>query len=113
VKFNVALCEPPFKAATIVADPLTVTAPTVAVKVAVFNPVAKDTNPGTVTFELLLESKTLAPAPGQAGTVTVQVDVPGAFTAAGRRTIFDRVAPDAIFPEPFDCCANISLRLPR
>ena len=59
------------------------TAPTVAVKVAVFSPVAKDTNPGTVTFALLLESKTLAPAPGQAGTVTVQVDVPGAFTVAG------------------------------
>jgi hypothetical protein len=85
VKFNTALCEPPFKAATIVADPLAVTAATVAVKVAVFWPVAKDTNPGTVTFELLLESKTLAPAPGQAGTVTVQVDVPGAFTVAGEQ----------------------------
>jgi hypothetical protein len=83
VKFKVALCEPPFSAAMMVADPSAVAGPTVAVKVALFAPVLKPTKPGTVTMGLLLESKTLAPAPGQAGTVTVQVEVPGALTVVG------------------------------
>ena len=83
VKFKVALSEPPFNAATIVADPLAVAGPTVAVKVALFAPGLNPTKPGTVTIGLLLESRTLAPAPGQAGTVTVQVEVPGAFTVVG------------------------------
>ena len=60
------------------------TANTVAVKAAVVTPDGTVTLAGTVALVLLLESITVKPAAGAAAlSVTVQEDVPGAFTMPG------------------------------
>ena len=57
---------------------------TVAVKPAVVAPAPTVTLPGTVAFALLLDSATASPPPGAAPlSVTVQLEVPGAFTLDG------------------------------
>ena len=62
-----------------------VTAATVAVNVALLSPAPILTLPGTVTFTLLLDSVTLVALEAAAVKVTVQVEVPGAFTVAGEQ----------------------------
>ena len=56
-----------------------------AVKVAPLSPTPILTLPGTVTLALLLESVTLEALTVAAVKVTVQVEVPGAFTVAGEQ----------------------------
>ena len=56
-----------------------------AVNEALFWPAPTATLPGTVMLALLLESVTVAPDGTAAVSVTVQLDVPGAFTAAGEQ----------------------------
>ena len=56
-----------------------------AVKVALLSPAPMFTLEGTVTLVLLLESAMLAALGAAAVRVTVQVDVPGAFTVAGEQ----------------------------
>ena len=56
-----------------------------AVKVALLSPAPILTLPGTVTLALLLESVTLEALTAAAVKVTVQVEVPGAFTVAGEQ----------------------------
>ena len=56
-----------------------------AVKVALLSPAPILTLPGTVTLALLLDSVTLAALEVAAVKVTVQVEVPGAFTVAGEQ----------------------------
>ena len=60
-----------------------VTEATVAVKVALLSPVPILTLAGTVTLALLLDSVTLAALTAAAVKVTVQVELPGAFTVPG------------------------------
>jgi hypothetical protein len=48
-------------------------------------PAVTATPAGTVMLALLLESDTVAPAGATAVRMTVQLDVPGAFTAAGEQ----------------------------
>ena len=62
-----------------------VTAPTVAVNVALLSPEPIVTLPGTVMLTLLLTSATLEALEAAAVRVTVQVEVPGAFTVAGEQ----------------------------
>jgi len=57
----------------------------VAVKVAPLSPTPILTLPGTVTLALLLESVTLEALTVAAVKVTVQVEVPGAFTVPGEQ----------------------------
>jgi len=57
----------------------------VAVKVALLSPEPILTLPGTVTLALLLESVTLEALTVAAVKVTVQVEVPGAFTVPGEQ----------------------------
>jgi hypothetical protein len=64
---------------------LDVTAPTVAVNVALLSPLPILTLPGTVTFALLLASMTLVAPEAALVKVAVQVEVPGAFTVAGEQ----------------------------
>ena len=69
-----------------------VIAATVAVKVPVVDPDATVTLAGTVVFALLLESATASPPPGAAPlNVTVQLEVPGAFTLDGEQDRFEGV----------------------
>ena len=63
------------------------TDPTVTVKPAEFCPAPMFADDGTVTFELLLDSDTAIALDAAADSVTVQFDVPGAFTAAGAQEI--------------------------
>jgi hypothetical protein len=56
---------------------------TVAVNVALLCPAPTLTVAGTVTFPLPLVTPTVAPDPPAAVSVMVQVELPGAFTAAG------------------------------
>ena len=56
-----------------------------AVKVALLRPTPILTLPGTVTLALLLDSVTLAALTAAAVKVTVQVEVPGAFTVVGEQ----------------------------
>jgi hypothetical protein len=59
---------------------------TVAVKVALVNPAPTLMLPGTVMLVLLLDSVTVDPPAGAAAVkVTVQLEVPGAFTVAGEQ----------------------------
>jgi hypothetical protein len=52
----------------------------------VVSPAPTPTLPGTVMLALLLDKVTVAPAPGAgAVSVTVQLEVPGAFTVAGEQ----------------------------
>jgi hypothetical protein len=60
-------------------------AATVAVNVALLSPVAILTLPGTVILALVLDSVTLEVLEAAAVSVTVQVEVPGAFTVAGEQ----------------------------
>jgi len=64
---------------------LAVTAATVAVNVALLSPAVILTLPGTVTLVLVLDSVTLEVLDAAAVRVTVQVEVPGAFTVAGEQ----------------------------
>ena len=61
------------------------TAATVAVKVALLSPAPIFTLPGTVTLVLLLSSVTLVAIEAAAVRVSVQLEVPGAFTVAGEQ----------------------------
>jgi hypothetical protein len=56
-----------------------------AVNEALLCPAVTATLAGTVILALLLESDTLAPDGAAAVSVTVQLDVPGAFTVAGEQ----------------------------
>lgn len=58
---------------------------TVAVKVALLSPAPTLTLDGTVMLALLLDRLTLAALAAAAVKVTVQVEVPGAFTVAGEQ----------------------------
>ena len=64
---------------------MAVTAATVAVNVALLSPAVILTLPGTVTLALVLDSVTLEVLDAAAVRVTVQVEVPGAFTVAGEQ----------------------------
>jgi hypothetical protein len=55
------------------------------VKVALLSPEPILTLPGTVTLVLLLASVTLVALEAAAVNITVQVEVPGAFTVAGEQ----------------------------
>jgi hypothetical protein len=77
--------ETPFNVAVSRADWLAVTAATVAVNVALLSPAVILTLPGTVTLVLVLDSVTLEVLDAAAVRVTVQVEVPGAFTVAGEQ----------------------------
>jgi len=57
----------------------------VAVNVALVSPAAIFILPGTVTLALVLDSVTLEVPEAAAVRVTVQVEVPGAFTVAGEQ----------------------------
>jgi hypothetical protein len=59
--------------------------PTLAVNDALLCPAATAALAGTVMLPLLLESVTVAPDGAVAVNVTVQLDVPGAFTVAGEQ----------------------------
>jgi hypothetical protein len=58
---------------------------TLAVNEALLCPAVTATLPGTVILTLLLESVTVAPDGTAAVSVTVQLDVPGAFTVPGEQ----------------------------
>ena len=59
---------------------------TLAVKGALLNPAPTPTLAGTVMLALLLDRATVAPPEGAgAVSVTVQLDVPGAFTVPGEQ----------------------------
>ena len=58
---------------------------TLAVNEALLCPAVTATLAGTVMLALLLESVTVAPEGTAAVNVTVQLDVPGAFTVAGEQ----------------------------
>jgi hypothetical protein len=62
-----------------------VTAPTVAVKVALLSPAVMVTLAGTVTLVLLLSRATLAELEAPAFKVAVQVEVPGPVTVDGEQ----------------------------
>ena len=83
VRFAVRV--PPFRLAVIVAVWSAFTAAMVAVNVALVCPEFTVTVAGTVTFALLSESPTEVAEAAAATRVTVQVDVPGAFTLAGEQ----------------------------
>jgi hypothetical protein len=59
--------------------------PTLAVNEALLCPAVTATLAGTVMLALLLESATVAPDGTADINVTVQLDVPGAFTVAGEQ----------------------------
>jgi hypothetical protein len=83
-KLNGNIWEEPFALAVIVAVWFVMIDPTVAVKFPAVAPDATVTLAGTAAFAVLLDSATTSPALGAAPLkVTVQVDVPGAFTLDG------------------------------
>jgi hypothetical protein len=83
-RFSVAVCETPLAVAVMIAVSSAVIAATVTVNPAEVAPEATVTLPGTVAFPLLLDSATASPPPGAAPLkVTVQLEVPGAFTLDG------------------------------
>jgi hypothetical protein len=59
---------------------------------ALFWPAGTTTLPGTVILALLLESATVAPEGTAAVSVTVQLEVPGAFTVAGEQLTLEGCA---------------------
>jgi len=82
---SVKVCERPLSVAVKRAVWSEVTAPTVAVNVALLSPLPIITLPGTVTLALLLASVTLVALDAAAVKVAVQVEVPGAFTVGGEQ----------------------------
>ena len=64
---------------------MVVTAATVAVNVALLSPEPMLTLPGTVMLVLVLDSVMLVALEAAPVKVTVQVEVPGAFTVAGEQ----------------------------
>jgi hypothetical protein len=82
---SVKVCERPFRVPVNRAVWLEVTAATVAVKVALLSPEPIPTLAGTVMLTLLLESVMLVALEVAAVKVTVQVEVPGAFTLVGEQ----------------------------
>jgi hypothetical protein len=58
---------------------------TVAVNEALLSPAPTPTLPGTVMLALLLDNVTVAPPAAAPVRVTVQLDVPGAFTVPGEQ----------------------------
>jgi hypothetical protein len=82
---SVKACEEPFKVLVSTAVLSEVTAATVAVNVALFNPAPMLTIAGMVMFALSLESVALAALTVAAAKVTVQAEVPGAFTIRGEQ----------------------------
>jgi hypothetical protein len=80
------VCDAPLRAAERIAAWSALMAPTVAVNAALGCPARTVTLGGTVMLELLLDRVIVAPAVGAAEVkVTVQVEVPGAFTVAGEQ----------------------------
>jgi hypothetical protein len=83
---SVKVWVPPFREAESRAVWFELMLATVAVKEALVNPAPTPTLAGTVMLPLLLDNVTVAPPPGAAAvSVTVQLDVPGAFTVAGEQ----------------------------
>jgi hypothetical protein len=83
-RFKVKLCDWPPPVPVINAVWFELTDATVAVKPAVVAPAPTVTFAGIVAFALLLDSVTSSPPPGAAAVnVTVQADVPDAFTVPG------------------------------
>ena len=92
-----------------------VTEPTVAVNWALLEPAATVTLPGSVTLALLSDSVTANPPLEAASlSVTVQVDVPGAFTLAGVQDIpLSTVAAfrftDAVLLSPLQLAVTVAV----
>ena len=85
-RFSVKVRVEPPPAAVITAVWSLLTEPTVAVNCALDEPEATVTLPGTVTFALSSDRLTAnPPAPAALLNVTVQVELPGAFTLAGEQ----------------------------
>ena len=82
---SVKVCEEPFRVPVSTAVWLEVIDATVAVKVALLSPTPIVTVAGTVMLALLLESVTPAALTVAAVKVTVQLEVPGAFTVPGEQ----------------------------
>ena len=75
---------------------------TLAVNEALLCPAVTATLAGTVMLALLLDSATVAPEGAVAVKVTVQLDVPGAFTVAGEQlnVLSDTGVGSVMVPEP-------------
>ena len=92
-----------------------VTDDTVAVNWALLEPAATVTLPGSVTLALLSDSVTANPPAGAAPlSVTVQVEVPGAFTLAGVQDRPLRVVAafrftDAVLVCPFQLAVTVAV----
>jgi hypothetical protein len=85
-RLKLKICDTPFAVAVNTAVWFELMGDTVAVKPAVVAPAATVTFAGTVAFALLLDSVTTWPPPGAALlSVTVQAEVPGAFTLTGEQ----------------------------
>jgi hypothetical protein len=83
-RFKLKVCDIPFAVAVNVAVWFEPTDATEAVKPAMVPPAPTVTLAGTVAFALLLDNVTRSPPPGAAAvSVTVQAELPGAFTLAG------------------------------
>jgi hypothetical protein len=82
---RVNVCDAPFREAVNSAVWFELTLATLAVNEALLCPDPTATLAGTVILALLLESVTVAPDGAAAFSVTVQLDVPGAFTVAGEQ----------------------------
>jgi hypothetical protein len=83
---RVKVCEAPLSEAVSKAVWFELMLATVAVKVALVSPAPTLTLAGTVMLALLLDKVTVEPPAGAAAVrLTVQLDVPGAFTVAGEQ----------------------------
>jgi hypothetical protein len=82
---SVNVCDAPFKEAVSNAVWLELMLPTLALNEALLCPAPTATLAGTVILALLLESVTVAPDGAAAVSVTVQLEVPGAFTVPGEQ----------------------------
>jgi hypothetical protein len=82
---RVKVCEEPFRVLVKRAVWSEVIEATVAIKVALLSPAPMLTLAGTVTLALLLDSVMLAALTVAAVKVTVQLEVPGAFTVPGEQ----------------------------
>ncbi len=83
---RVKVCKAPLSDAERSAVWFELMLPTVAVKDALLCPAPTPTLPGTVMLALLLDKITVAPPAGAAAViVTVQLELPGAFTVAGEQ----------------------------